>query len=191
MTFRLLAGLLAFAPAAAADEPTVTSTHHLVLTWTPLPPAMPLFGGEPSDAGDGLPAALAILPLRLSLLEASLPITMQWGHIPGGDPLASAAPAFPIERHAILRLTPRLTLHGFSSGRRVSDTGVGGGVTYTAPLATNTWLVGSAGIYGVQAFRPNQPPSLTAVTDTRLDLVIPRAGSVGIGQRGVSFGGAW
>ena len=187
----LAVGLLALAPAAHADEPTVTGGQHVPLTWTPLPPAVPLFGGEPTDAGDGLPASIAILPLRLSLLDASFPITMQWGLPRGGDPMASAAPAFPVQRHVILPLTPRLTLHGFTSGRIASDTGVGGAVTYTAPLARNMWLVGSAGVYGVQAFRANQPASLTAVTDTRLDLVLRPVWSVGVGQRGVSFAGAW
>jgi hypothetical protein len=194
----LALGLALTATVAAADPPAPSSPSHVPLTWTPMPTAVPLIAGEPTGDGTGLPAAVAVLPLRLSLLDAATPITLQWGADPcgsSGDPAASAAPAFPVQHHAVLALAPRLTLHGFSSGRCAADTGIGGGVTYAAPVAKNWWFVASAGIYGVQAFRPNQSPTLTPVTDARLDLVLraqpTRPWSFGVSRRGVSVTGAW
>jgi hypothetical protein len=47
----------------------------------------------------------------------------------------------------------------------------------------------------VQLFRANQPATLVPVTDARLDLVLRRSQnrslSLGVSQRGVSFGGVW
>jgi hypothetical protein len=145
-----------------------------------------------------LPPSVAVLPLRLSLLAATLPEVAKWGLDPcsaASDPSGGSTPFFPMNRSAFLPLTPRLVLHGFSSGRCVADTGIGGGITYTAPMAKDWWLTAGVGGYAVQAFRPNQPASLVGKSDARVDLTYrpapDRAWSFGVGRRGLTLGGTW
>jgi hypothetical protein len=194
-----LALAAAYVPSTAvAGEPSVWSGRTVTLTWTPLPTSVPLAGGEPTGDAFTLPPSIAVLPLRLSLLAATFPEVLKWGIDPCGsnmDPAASAVPFFPMNRSAFLPLTPRLVLHAFSSGHCIADSGGGGGVTYTAPVAKNWWLTGSAGMYAVQAFRPNQPQSMTARGDARVDLTYrpapDRAWALGLGRRGLTIGGIW
>jgi hypothetical protein len=68
-----------------------------------------------------------------------------------------AGTIFPTQFYTEIRLTPRLVLHGFSDLGCPGDSlaavgsGAGGGVSYTAPLRSDLWLVGSAGTYVVPA----------------------------------------
>jgi hypothetical protein len=188
----LALGLLSSGPRALADEPSANGSRQVTLTWAPLPTPVPLVAGEPTGDGDALPPSIAVLPLRLSLLDAAYPLVPPCS---GGDPISSAAPVFPVQRHTFFALIPHLVLHGFSSGCTSVNTGVGGGVTYAAPIAKNWWIMGSAGTYAVQWLRANQPASLQQVTDARVDVVFrlssDRALSLGVGRRGLSFSGAW
>jgi hypothetical protein len=134
----------------------------------------------------------------LSLLAATFPAVAAWGIDPcssRGDPTGGGVPYFAINRSAFLPLTPRLVLHGFSSGRCTADSGIGGGVTYAAPMGKGWWLTAGLGTYAVQAFRPNEPPSLVRKTDARIDVVFrpapDRAWALGLGRRGLTFGGIW
>jgi hypothetical protein len=101
----------------------------------------PLFSTPvPADDGLGQPGAptpfAAFTPLHLSLIGGLFPIGSA---LPGCDSREDASGnsqnGFPIERYSYLRLTPQLTLHGFSSGGCPVDAGAGGGLTYSAPLA--------------------------------------------------------
>jgi hypothetical protein len=100
-----------------------------------------------------------------------------------------------VARHTFLPLTQHLVLHGFSSGCAPIDTGVGGGLTYAAPLAKGWWLVAGLGAYGVQSLQAGQPAGLHARTDARLDVVYrpspSRSWSFGVNRRGVTLGGSW
>lgn len=162
---------------------------------------------SPVPADDGLGERGALLPvssftpLRLSLSQGLFPVGST---LPGcasrEDASGNSVNGFPIERYSYLRLFPRLTLHGFSSGGCSVDAGLGAGLTYQAPLGNKWWLVSSVGFYTL----PPADSALSAVVSTsaRLDLVkqLP-AGHVlsfGMGTRNrtgaalfnaVSFGG--
>ena len=159
----------------------------------------------PTDDGLGERGAVvpfaAFTPLRLSLAQGLFPIGDK---LPGCDSREDASGnsinGFPIERYSYLRLTPRLTLHGFSSGGCLVDAGIGGGLSYSSPLGKNLWLVSSVGFYGL----PPVDPVLSAVVSTaaRVDVVkqLPTGHylNVGLGTRNrtgaglfnaVSFGG--
>jgi hypothetical protein len=159
----------------------------------------------PADDGLGEPGALppvsAFMPLRLSLTGGLFPIgSVLSGCASREDGSGNSINGFPIERYSYLRLFPRLTLHGFSSGGCAVDAGIGGGVTYATPLGKKFWLVSSVGFYAL----PPADSAMSAVvtSSARLDLVkqLP-AGHVlsfGMGTRNrtgaalfnaVSFGG--
>jgi hypothetical protein len=173
-----------------AQEPSGRPTYLSPLART----TMPLFVGEPVGPAGDLSAYAAFSPLRLSLLSIHLPR----GDLFGDRPCAARMEAsgntvngFAVQRHTFVNLTPRLVLHGFSQVGCAFDAGVGGGVTYAAPLGPNLWLVASAGMYAVPGSSSTKP---TTAFDARLD-VVKRTGShtvrVGVGTRGVSFGGDW
>jgi hypothetical protein len=58
--------------------------------------------------------------------------------------------------------------------------------------SSSLWLVASAGVYGVPAHAPY--PARTS-SDVRIDVTKPLPGgntlTVGVGRKGISFGGAW
>ncbi len=149
--------------------------------------------GEPTSFGTGLPATLAVLPLRLSLMGDTFPIA---GALPG-DPChaqaeANSAWGFPIQHATYMRLTPQLTLSGFSSGGCTLDASIGGAASYVLPLPSNNlWLVINAGLLS----QPGLPGGSRTRADLRLDLMMrpspDRAYSVGVGRRGVTFTGQW
>ena len=150
---RLLAVLLAacaLVPAtpAFADDPAPS------LAWMPTPTALqlrPLFG-EPTGGAGGLAPALAVMPLRLSLMGDTFPIA---GAL-GGSPCASREEAsgntvngFVVQRQVYLAITPQLVLHGFSAAGCPLDAGIGGGMTYSRPVSKSLFLVASAGAYAI------------------------------------------
>jgi hypothetical protein len=106
--------------------------------------------GDVGGAGNGrtdLAPMLSIAPLRLTLMSDLVPMGQLFqGCGPLGDPSGNSIQGFPLLRAAFLRLTPALTLHGFSSAGCPIDAAVGGGVTQTIPLRTDLSLVASAGM---------------------------------------------
>ncbi|HEY3816968.1 MAG TPA: hypothetical protein VGL81_07355 [Polyangiaceae bacterium] len=182
---------VAWSTPARADDPAPS------VAWMPAPTALqlrPLFG-EPTGDANGLAPALAVMPLRLSLMSATFPIA---GAL-GGAPCASREEAsgnttngFAVQRQSYLALTPQLVLHGFSSAGCPLDAGIGGGLTFAAPVAKSVFLVAGAGAYTQPSLQPGR-----AVThgDARIDLVFKsttdRAWGVGLGRRGLKLTGTW
>jgi hypothetical protein len=185
------------ASSALAQEPTSQPPPAPAVTRIVLQPFPRLVvgSGEPTGDPNALDALSAFTPARLSLLSDLVPI----GPLLGSDCAAQSEASgnslhgFTMQRYTFLQLTPRLVLHGFSSTGCALDSGVGGGVTYTVPLKKNMWLVGSAGVYAI----PGRGAALRARTrsDAGLDLMVrpaqDRTLSVGIGRRGVRFGGSF
>lgn len=102
---------------------------------SPAGPALPLpigsSTGDPPAGLGGLSPPLAVLPLRLSLQPALLPV----------EPVSSSQPCepreeasgntfhgFPLLGYASLRLMPRLSLHGFSTLGCPTSAGISGEV---------------------------------------------------------------
>jgi hypothetical protein len=177
---------------ARADDPPPGP----VFLPTPVQLTIPPFG-EPTGVGTGLAPALAVLPLRLSLMSSVFPMAS----LAPGDPFgckireemsANSNGGFPVQHQVFLPLTSRLVLHGFSTGGCPLDAGAGGGISYTMPVARNVWLVPSAGVY-------SQPNGITPTTrtrsDARVDLVFKtyggRALGVGVGRQGFKITGTW
>jgi hypothetical protein len=96
-----------------------------------------------------------------------------------------------LQRVSSIQLIPRLTLSGFARGGCAVDSGIGGALVYATPLAKNIFLVGSAGFIRL----PHAAPGGKGVTrgDVRLDVVFARPSgrsyAVGVGARGITFGG--
>jgi hypothetical protein len=185
----VFAGVLVAARSALADEPTAgpgMSTTSMQLKLAPF--------GEPT--GDrALEPTIAVLPLRLSLINEAFPIGRAYGDDPcasSGDSAGNSIQGFPILRQAYLPITPRLVLHGFSRGGCPIDAGIGGGLTYSIPLPANLWLVASAGVYTQPSVAPG--PALFK-PDARLDVLLRKtpdsALSLGIGRRGIALTGLW
>jgi hypothetical protein len=187
----LAACSVAWTTPARADDPPPAPP------WMATPVALqlrPLFG-EPTGDASGLAPALAVLPLRLSLLSTTFPIAGAFG----GNPCAPRMEAsgnttngYPVQRQIYLPITPRLVLHGFSSGGCPLDAGGGGAVTYELPVSKSISLVGSAGTY----ILPSQQPGRSVTRgDARLDLVFhsapDRAWGIGVGRRGLKLTGTW
>ena len=183
------ASVLAAARPALGDEPTSgpgMSTTSMQLKLTPL--------GEPT--GDrALEPTIAVLPLRLSLINEALPIGRAFGDDPcasSGDSAGNSIQGFPILRQTYLPITPRLVLHGFSRGGCPIDAGIGGGMTYSIPLPANLWLVASAGVYTQPSVAPG--PAVFK-PDARLDILLRKtpdsALSLGVGRRGIALTGLW
>lgn len=189
-----LVGTLATLGAVAAPaQQTVTYPSSWPLAPNPQISAPPLFGlGEPSGAKSLAPWAASV-PLRLSLQSGIFPIA---GVFPNcatrEDASGNSIQGWPVQRYALLALTPRLVLHGFTSAGCPVDGAVGGGVTYAVPLRASWWLVMGAGIY-------TRPVHDTIPAETRGDLRIDLMKStsdgggvnVGVSRRGISFGGRW
>jgi hypothetical protein len=182
--------LVAFglAPTWAAAQTAGQLPAPLVPIVTPLH----LFPGEPTgDRGDLAPFA-AVTPLRLSLMGGIVPQAHAYPNCASReDPSGNSVSGFPILRYAPLRLTQHLTLHGFSSGGCPVDAGIGGALTYTAPIKPNLWVVGGIGTYHLPGLDAVRPPVTRA--DFHIDLV-QQAGSgssyaVGLRRRGITFSG--
>ena len=89
-----------------------------------------------------------------------------------------------------MQLVPRLTLIGFGRGGRACDAAVGGALVYATPIRKDIWLVASAGILHLPQALAGTP---RATGQARVDLVFAqpkgRSLAVGIGTRGLTFGG--
>lgn len=186
-----LSALMAFAGAARAQQ-----------TAAPLVPIItPLKGDDLFANQSGPTVGAAFAPLRLSLTGG---LFSQAGAFSGCDSRAEASGnsvnGFAVQRYGFLRLTPQLTLHGFSMTGCAVDAGMGGGLTYTVPLRKSLWLVASAGFYA----QPNFGGGTSAFTTSaaRVDVVKQlawgRTLSVGLGTRtgggafnAVHFGGSF
>jgi hypothetical protein len=185
------AGSVAWVSPAFADDPVPSQA------WMATPTALqlqPLFG-EPTGDANGLPAALAVMPLRLSLASTTFPIA---GAL-GGNPCGSRTEAsgntlngFAVQKQVYLPITQHLVLHGFSQLGCPLDAGVGGGVTYAVPLSKTSWLVASAGTYILPSQQPGQ---VVKKSDARLDLMFKTSPEhtlgIGVGRRGLKLTGTW
>jgi hypothetical protein len=137
-------------------------------------------------------------PIRMALWGTAVPR-------PRGEPTCGGSEEFEesglieigprgpaLRRVSNIQLIPRLTLSGFSRGGCASDTGVGGALVYAIPISSNVFLAASLGVLHL----PHAGPNASSVTnvDARLDLHVRRPGghsyAVGIGTRGLTFGGA-
>lgn len=182
---------------AAAQERTASPSVRLQpFGVIPPPPASAtarlLSLGEPPGDGGVLPGYFASAPLRLSLQNRVFPVAGGFEQCSTREDAAgNSIGGIPIQRYALLRLTPNLVLHGFSAAGCPIDGAIGAGATYSVPVAPSLWLVAGAGVYTA----PAQPGPRRAHTDFRVDLVKKvndtRSLSVGIGRRGVSFGGSF
>jgi hypothetical protein len=159
----------------------------------------------PADDGLGEPGALLPLwsftPLQLSLKQGLFAAGSTLPNCASReDASGNSINGFPVERYSYLRLTPRLTLHGFSSGGCAVDAGLGGGLTYAAPLGKKLWLVSAVGFYALPSI--DLAASAVVSASARVEVVKQlRAGHVlsfGMGTRNrtgaapfnaVSFGG--
>ena len=178
---------------AFAQEPTALFASPWPLAPNPqLATPTILTFGEPSPGG-ALAPWMASVPLRLSLQAPIFPMA---GGYPNcatrEDASGNSFNGWPVQRYALLALTPNLTLHGFTSAGCPIDGAIGGGVTYTVPLEKSWWLVMGGGVYGVPAHYP-MPARRSA--DLRIDVMKKideaRSVSVGLGRRGISLGGSW
>jgi len=157
-----------------------------------VPIVTPLKGDDLFASKNGLSLGAAFAPLRLSLTSG---LFSQAGAFSGCDSRTDASGnsvnGFAVQRYSLLRLTPQLSLHGFSLTGCAVDAGMGGGFTYTVPLRKSLWLVASAGFYA----QPNFGGGTSAFTTSaaRVDVVKQlawgRTLSVGLGTR--TGGGAF
>jgi hypothetical protein len=199
-TFTLLSIALALlgARAALAQEPTSAPQRMQPFATIPQPasPASPLTAllGEPTGDPAALPGYFASAPLRLSLQNQIFPVGMAYDQCgTREDAAGNATGGIPTQRYTLLRLTPSLVLHGFTSGGCPIDGAIGGGVTYATRVAPSIWLVAGGGIYATPA--PAQYSARRTRNDFRIDLIKKvddtHSLSVGVGKRGVTIGGAF
>jgi hypothetical protein len=187
----------AWAAGASAQEPTGQAPPAPAMTrivLRPFPRLVPGLG-EPTGDPNALDPFSAFTPARLSLVSDLIPVGPLLGNDCGeqSDASGNSFHGFPVQRYTFLQLTPHLVLHGFSNGGCALDSGIGGGVTYTVPLKKDMWLVASAGAYAIPGRGPTLPTRKRG--DAGLDLVMrpapDRTLSVGLGRRGVRFGGSF
>jgi hypothetical protein len=107
----------------------------------------------PTPSGDGDPltrqAAERALPLRLSLLDpnglAGVPTSFEC--VEGAEGIRQSHTQIELQS-AVLRLTPRFTLHAFSRWGCTPTVAVAGGFTYAVKLSPRLTGVLSAGLAG-------------------------------------------
>jgi hypothetical protein len=183
------------APAARADATSPTPSFMPVATPLTL---RPLFG-EPTSQGTGIAPSLAVLPLRLAMLGSAFPRASSSPTDPlrcDPDSSGNSEYGFPVERQVYLAMTSRLVLHGFSRFGCPVNAVVGGGVTYTMPLAQGVSIVPSAGAYAKSSLVQGRVPTRGMV---RVDLMMhssdDRTLSIGVGRQhgvqGVHLTGTW
>lgn len=176
-------GLSSTGSAFAQPAPTLTQG---------LPPAQgPSIGDAAGTAGDPV-GRLAFEPLRLSLMGSQpLVPTNQCGdsfataRTTGDNQLRMGTFGTNLLGGSSPR-SPRLSLFGFSRFGCPLDGAVGTGLTFTVPLSPKVFFALSGGAIYL-------PATGAATVMGRADLVFPqksgRSFNVGIGTRGVSFGG--
>lgn len=173
-------------PATAVSDPASNVPKTLELHLTPT-----LRLTEPSSSGSALSDADAFNPLRLSLLSGGIQI----GNAIDPDCKNHAEMSgntldyFQMKRSIFLRLTPQLTLHGFSQTGCAGDSGAGGGFTFVSAIAHNMWLVISGGAYSTPAVG-NIPARVAS--DVRADIVMKKSANrtlfIGVGAGGRNQG---
>jgi hypothetical protein len=205
-TFATAAGtVLSFGvgESARAQEPTSSPAPQLFQPFsaitppaTPSSPASPLLNlvGEPTGDTGALAGNLASAPLRLSLQNSIFPIGQGFDQCgTREDAAGNSTGGIATQRYTLLRLSTNLVLHGFTRAGCPIDGAIGAGITYSVQVRPTLWLVAGAGIYTAPA------PALWAggrtQNDFRIDLVNKvsnqRSFSVGVGKRGVTFGGVF
>jgi hypothetical protein len=184
----LLGALLASVTTSAARADDLSPTP----VFMPVPTALtlePLFG-EPTGPTVGPDPALAVLPLRLSMLGMAFPHagtgpSDPFHCAPREDPSGNSRYGFPVEHQVYLAMTSQLVLHGFSRLGCPIDSVVGGGVTYTVPLSHDVSIVPSAGVLARSNGMTGRVPSKRTV---RVDLIMNtgngRTLGIGVGKRG-------
>jgi hypothetical protein len=194
----LAMSIVTLAPLAEAQEPTGTGgvfkpfASLPPLATAPIPGGIALTLGEPTGDGD-LGGRYASMPVRLSITGDIFPQARLFPNCASREEASgNSIHGMPVQRYTMLALGPHLVLSGFSMAGCPIDSGMGGALTYSVPIDKKLWLVAGAGIYSVPA--RDTIPAQTR-TDLRVDLVTKtdsgRVLNVGIGKRGVSFGGAW
>lgn len=193
-------GLLLPAP-ATAQEPTSSPAPPRLQPFGAIPPpagapTSPLLSllGEPTGDPGSLAGYFASAPLRLSLQNTIFPLGPAFDQCgTREDAAGNATGGIPTQRYTLLRLTPKLVLHGFSAAGCPIDGAIGAGITYSVKVRPSVWLVAGAGIYTAPA--PAQYGAGRTRNDLRLDLIKQvgdqRSFSVGIGKRGITFGGVF
>lgn len=155
---------------------------------------IPTRPGDTSSDSAGLPLDLGMLPMRLSMTTFLWPQgKLVLGCDENTEYSANTSGYFPLQRAAAMHLVPRLTLVGFSTTRCPVDTTAGAGLMYTAPIRKDVWLVASAQIPILPTTTFVQKP--TVPIEPRVDVVLKssqdKTFSVGVGRRGLLFGGAF
>jgi hypothetical protein len=183
-----------FASRAAAQKATA-----------PLVPVAAPVRADDGVSGDSgaLPVSAAFAPLRLSLVGGLFPegITLP-GCASREDASGNSVNGFALQRYSFVRLAPGLVLHGFSQGGCGVDAGLGGGLTFAAPLTKSVWLVSSVGFYALPPL--DSARSAVVTSSARVDVVKHlgwgRTLSLGLGTRqrtgssqfsALSFGGSF
>lgn len=180
----LLSGGAAHAQSVAT--PSASSPSTLVLPG----PAARL--GDDANSTRGLSFDGALLPLRLSL-QGTFPYARVVTACAASSENVGTTASLTQQRAVALRLTPALSLVGFSTTTCPVDSQASAGFVYVAPIRRDLWLVASAGVtlYPTTTFAP---PAAGARTDARVDLTWKRgAGTVsfGVGLRGFSMAAAF
>lgn len=188
-----IGALLFLVPGSAFAQPIMTGLP-VIQPLAPIPPGQDTLSKP--DARD----AMALEPMRLSLLSAYVP--HPW-NTPGCTNLSgTGVPEFGPEGAGALGVKPfgsksgiRLTLFGFSRGGCGIDGAIGGGATLSVPITNDVFFAwGGGAIYLPQ--RPGAEADKQTV-EMRADIVFKGAGgrayTVGIsavqGSPRVSFGG--
>lgn len=177
---------LALAGAAATTLIAFPGSVRAQETAAPLVPIVtPLKSDDWFASNHGLSVGAMFAPLRLSLGGG---LFSQAGAFSGCDARTDASgnsvSGFALQRYSFIRLTPQLTLHGFSIAGCAVDAGMGGGLTYTVPLRKSLWLVASAGTYGQPHFGGGSTFTTSAArVDVVKQLAWGRTLSVGLGTR--------
>jgi hypothetical protein len=195
--FGALAAVVAVSVAGAQEPTSAPQRLQPFGAIPPLPSAAAPLGlslGEPTGDAAALPGYFASAPMRLSLQNQIFPLGDGYDQCgTRGDAAGNATGGIPTQRYTLLRLTPNLVLHGFTAGGCPIDGAIGGGITYSARVAPSLWLVAGAGIYSAPA--PAQYSAGRTRSDFEIDLIKKvndtRSFSVGVGKRGVTFGGAF
>lgn len=197
--------LVAATPAGAQSSPTPASA--VPVTSSGVPMVGPLLGPPrvtwiftPGDAnggrGDTLgPGSIIFEPIRLSLLGSAVPVGAAdpacRESVESTGAATAGVPGFAMQHGAALQLIPKLTLFGFARGGCPLDAGAGAALVYATPIRKDIWFVASAGILHLPHAGPGGAPVTTG--QARMDLVFARpkghSYAVGIGTRGISFGG--
>ncbi|HKO53313.1 MAG TPA: hypothetical protein VJV79_36645 [Polyangiaceae bacterium] len=186
---RGLAGLVRVASAAGtvAALLVLPAAARAQSTAAPLVPIVtPVRGDDLFASRNGLTAASAFAPLRLTLTGGLFSQASAFsGCEARSDASGNSVNGFALQRYTFLRLTPQLVLHGFSLAGCAVDAGMGGGLTYSVPLRKSLWLVASAGWYGLPSPGGGTPAlvSTAARVDVVKQLAWGRTLSVGLGTR--------